>query len=245
MHLSRESLLLTQLVAKPTFHHLTFFKTIENKWFPLGLYVSPFQPNNITMRVLSVLFVCFCISISSGFAQIQDRIGYVDQQQIFANLPEFKKLNQEIVEKSEQYDKILKGKYEEFETKSAAFEKLAAAKSSEAILKDKAVELDNLKKSFEEFQANSMSELRNYYSKKFEPIKQKVNEAILFAGRRSNYAFILRMDLNPDGGDLWPVVLYAKDSTANLTAQVLKNMGVDSVSASSRKIGLPQTLKQK
>ena len=197
------------------------------------------------MRALSVLFFAFFVIISPSFAQIQDRIGYVDQQQIFANLPEFKKLNEEIVVKSEQYDKILRGKYEEFEIKSAAFEKLAASRSSEAILKDKAVELDNLKKSYEEFQANSMNELRNYYAKKFEPIKQKVNEAILFAGRKSNYAFILRMDLNPDGGDMWPVVLYAKDSTANLTSEILKNMGVDSVSASNRKIGLPQTLKQK
>jgi len=90
-----------------------------------------------------------------------------------------------------------------------------------------------------------MEELKNYYGKKFTPIKQKVNEAIVFAGRQKGYAFILRMDLNPDGGDIWPVVLYARDSTANLSADILKNLGVDSTSASVRKIGIPQMLKKK
>ena len=198
------------------------------------------------MRFLSTFLLLLCFSQTVSFAQIKDdKIGYVDQQFVFENLPEFKKLNQEIILKSEQYDKILKGKYDEFEAKSKAFEKLVTAKSEETILRDKALELENLKKSFEEFQANSMEELKNYYGKKFTPIKQKVNEAIVFAGRQKGYAFILRMDLNPDGGDIWPVVLYARDSTANLSADILKNLGVDSTTASVRKIGIPQMLKKK
>lgn len=198
------------------------------------------------MRFLSTFLLLFCFNLTVSFAQIKDdKIGYIDQQFVFENLPEFKKLNQEIILKSEQYDKILKGKYDEFEAKSKAFEKLVTARSEETILRDKALELENLKKSYEEFQANSMEELRNYYSKKFTPIKQKVNEAIVFAGRQKGYAFILRMDLNPDGGDIWPVVLYARDSTANLSADILKNLGVDSTSASVRKIGIPQMLKKK
>ena len=198
------------------------------------------------MRYLSVLLIVFCLSLTTSFGQVaDDKIGYVDQQYIFENLPEFKKLNQEMITKSQQYDKILKEKYDEFSVKSAAFEKLVAARSEQTILKDKALELENLKKSYEDFQANSMEELKSYYGKKFTPIIKKVNEAIVFAGRQKNYAFILRMDLNPDGGDIWPVVLYARDSTANLSAGILKNLGVDSTSASVRKIGIPQMLKQK
>ena len=198
------------------------------------------------MRKLSSLFSFVFCCLLVGTIQAQDlKIGHVDQQFIFANLPEFKKLNQEITEKSEQYDKILKGKFDEFETKRAAFEKLVSGQTSEAILKDKAAELENLKKSYEEFQSNSMTELRNYYGKKFTPIKQKVNDAIVFAGRQKNYTFLLRMDLNPDGGDLWPVVLYAKDTTSTLTSEILKNLGVDSTAASARKIGIPQMLNKK
>jgi len=198
------------------------------------------------MRKLSSLFSFVFCCLLIGTIQAQDlKIGHIDQQFIFANLPEFKKLNQEITEKSEQYDKILKGKFDEFETKRAAFEKLVSGQTSEAILKDKAAELENLKKSYEEFQSNSMTELRNYYGKKFTPIKQKVNDAIVFAGRQKNYTFLLRMDLNPDGGDLWPVVLYAKDTTSTLTSEILKNLGVDSTAASARKIGIPQMLNKK
>ena len=198
------------------------------------------------MRKLSSLFSFVFCCLLVGTIQAQDlKIGHVDQQFIFANLPEFKKLNQEITEKSEQYDKILKGKFDEFETKRAAFEKLVSGQTSEAILKDKVAELENLKKSYEEFQSNSMTELRNYYGKKFTPIKQKVNDAIVFAGRQKNYTFLLRMDLNPDGGDLWPVVLYAKDTTSTLTSEILKNLGVDSTAASARKIGIPQMLNKK
>lgn len=197
------------------------------------------------MRTLSVLFLMILGCTKAGFAQSPDqKIGYVDQQHILENMPEFKKLNEEIVVKSDQYDKILKGKYEEFRLKSDAFDKLVASKADQAILRDKAIELENLKKSYEDFETNSMAQLRDYYAKKFEPIKQKVNEAIIFAGRQKGYAFLLRMDLNPNGGDLWPVVLYARDSTSNITSDIMKNLGINSAAASTRKVGLPQLLKR-
>ncbi|SDF77767.1 periplasmic chaperone for outer membrane proteins Skp [Dyadobacter soli] len=197
------------------------------------------------MRTLSVLFLMVLCCTSASFAQSPDqKIGYVDQQHILENMPEFKKLNEEIVIKSDQYDKILKGKYEEFKLKSDAFDKLVASKADQAILRDKAIELENLKKSYEDFETNSMAQLRDYYSKKFDPIKQKVNEAIIFAGRQKGYAFLLRMDLNPNGGDLWPVVLYARDTTSNLTSDIMKNLGINAAAASTRKVGLPQLLKK-
>jgi outer membrane protein len=198
------------------------------------------------MRTFPAIFTIAFLGIFAVNSQAQDmKIGHVDQQFILSSLPEFKKLNEEITEKSTQYDKILKSKYDDFESKRAAFEKLASVQTSEAILKDKAAELENLKTSYEEFQNNSMNELRNYFSKKFAPIKQKVNDAIVFAGRKNGYAFLLRMDLNPDGGDLWPVVLYAKDTTSTLTSEILKNLGVDSTTASNRKIGIPQMLNKR
>ncbi len=197
------------------------------------------------MRTLSVLFLMVLCASAASFGQTADqKIGYVDQQYILENMPEFKKLNEEIVVKSDQYDKILKGKYEEFRLKSDAFDKLVANKADQAILRDKALELENLKKSYEDFETNSMAQLRDYYSKKFDPIKQKVSEAIIFAGRQKGYAFLLRMDLNPNGGDLWPVVLYARDSTSNLTTDILKNLGINAAAASTRKVGLPQLLKR-
>lgn len=198
------------------------------------------------MKSLSAALSLIALATISFSTQAQDtKIGYVDQQFIFQNLPEFKALNKEIETKSLQYDKILKSKYDEFESKSVVFQKLLEAKSSEAILRDKATELENLKKSYEEFQTNSLAELRDYYGKKFIPIKQKVSEAIVFAGKKRDYDFVLRMDLNPDGGDIWPVVLYARDSTANLTSEILKNLGVNEAAASGKKIGLPQTIQQK
>lgn len=198
------------------------------------------------MKHLTVLFITLSLSFTSVLAQEnRDKIGYVDQQLIIENMPEFKKLNQEITLKSQQYEKVLKGKYDEYEAKSAVLEKLAAAKSEQTILRDKLAELENLKKSYEDFETNAMSELRDYYSKKFTPIKQKVSEAIVFAGRQKGYSYVLRMDLNPDGGDFWPIVLYSRDSTSNLSSEIMKNLGINDASASTRKIGIPQMLKQK
>jgi Skp family chaperone for outer membrane proteins len=198
------------------------------------------------MKTFSAFTFLFCAVLLAHSLHAQDgKIGYVDQQHIFESLPEFQKLNNEVAEKNTQYDKILRSKYDEYQSKAAAYEKLAAANPGPAILKDKVAELENLKKSFEDFQENSMAELKAYYGKNFTPIRKKVNDAIVFAGRKNGYAFVLRMDLNPDGGDIWPVVLYAGDSTSNLTSEILKNLGVNGASASSRKVGLPQTLKQK
>lgn len=195
------------------------------------------------LTILLITLLCCCTLV---FAQeSHDKIGYVDQQLIIENMPEFKKLNQEITLKSQQYEKVLKGKYDEYEAKSAALEKLAAAKPEQTILRDKLTELENLKKSYEDFETNAMSELRDYYGKKFTPIKQRVSEAIVFAGRQKGYSYVLRMDLNPDGGDFWPVVLYARDSTSNLSSEIMKNLGINTPSASTRKIGIPQMLRQK
>jgi hypothetical protein len=96
-----------------------------------------------------------------------------------------------------------------------------------------------------DFETNAMSELRDYYSKKFTPIKQKVSEAIVFAGRQKGYSYVLRMDLNPDGGDFWPIVLYARDSTSQSFFGNYENLGINNASVSTRKIGIPQMLKQK
>jgi Skp family chaperone for outer membrane proteins len=198
------------------------------------------------MRTLSILIIASFLSTATSYSQsTSEKIGVVDQQFIIENLPEYKKLSQEIAVKSQQYEKVLKGKFDEYQAKSAAFEKLVADKSEQMILRDKAIELENLKKSYEDFETSSMTELQNYYGKKFTPIRQKVSEAIIFAGRQKGYAFVLRMDLNPDGGDIWPVVLYARDSTSNLSRDILKNLGIDSTAASTRKIGMPQMLKQK
>lgn len=198
------------------------------------------------MRSLNVLCLLLCLGLTVSYGQnTNEKIGYVDQQLIIERMPEFKKLNEEITLKSQQYEKVLKGKYDDYEAKSAALEKLIAGKAEQMILRDKALELDNAKRSYEEFEANAMKELRDYYTKKFMPIKQKVNEAIVFAGRQKGYSFILRMDLNPDGGDMWPVVLYARDSTSNLSADIMKNLGIDSTAASARKVGLPQMLQKK
>lgn len=199
------------------------------------------------MRTLTVLFIFSLFSLAASYGQTttQEKIGYVDQQFIIENLPEYKKLSQEIAVKSQQYEKVLKGKFDEYQAKSTAFEKLVADKSEQMILRDKAMELENLKKSYEDFESSSMNELQKYYGQKFTPIRQKVSEAIIFAGRQKGYAFVLRMDLNPDGGDIWPVVLYARDSTSNLSKDILKNLGVDSTAASTRKTGMSQMLKQK
>lgn len=198
------------------------------------------------MKHLTILFIIFPLGLNAVFAQdIPEKIGYVDQQLIIENMPEFKKLNEEITIKSQQYEKILKGKYDAYAIKSATLEKLAVAKAEQTILRDKMIELENLKKSYEDFEADAMSELRAYYSKKFIPIKEKVSEAIVFAGRKKGYSYVLRMDLNPDGGDFWPVVLYARDSTSNLSTEIMKNLGIQDTSASSRKIGIPQMLRQK
>jgi len=198
------------------------------------------------MRILNVLLLIICLGLTAGFGQQPgEKIGYADQQLIIENMPEYKKLNQEITLKSQQYEKVLKGKYDDYEAKSAALEKLVAANAEQMVLRDKALELDNLKKSYEAFEASAMKELRDYYAKKFTPIKQKVSDAIVFAGRQKGYSFVLRMDLNPDGGDLWPVVLYARDSTSNLSADIMKNLGIDSTAASARKVGISQMLQQK
>lgn len=170
------------------------------------------------------------------------KIGYIDQQFILENIPEYQSFIKEIELSSAKYQEVLKEKYAQYQQKLDAYQKLPKGQVSPPILKDKETELDNLQKSIQEFQSNSESDLQLTYQRKFVVIEEKVKKVIEDYGKENNFTYLFRSDLRT--GDNWPIVLFAGEAAIEVSKEILLKLGVTTTSSSAAKAGLLKIIKK-
>lgn len=104
---------------------------------------------NLEPIICLVLFnLTFCEHLS---AQESLKIGYVDQNYIYSNLPEYKVFNNEIEVNAANYQNILKEKYSLYQQKIDVYQSDIKNKAASEVLKDKESELQNLQSLFKIF----------------------------------------------------------------------------------------------
>src|SRR5450432_293762 len=108
------------------------------------------------MRTLLVLLFG-CVSILAQ-AQTQ-KIGYADWEYIYSQLPDSKQIEADMKTHSSQLENQLKAKYQEYQTKAAAYQAMPAT-TPDAIRKDKEAELTQLQESIQKFQQDAQSSLQ-------------------------------------------------------------------------------------
>lgn len=170
------------------------------------------------------------------------KIGYLDQQFIYDNLPEYQSFIKEIEISSAQYQEVLKEKYAQYQQKLDTFQKLPKGQVSPPILKDKETELDNLYKSIQEFQSNSENDLQLTYQKKFVAIEEKVKKVISDYGKENNFTYLFKSDLGT--GDNWPIILFAGEAAIEVSKEILLKLGVASPTTAPVKAGLLKIIKK-
>jgi outer membrane protein len=170
------------------------------------------------------------------------KIGYVDQQFVYENFPEYQLFIKDIEASSAKYQEVLKEKYAQYQQKLDAYQKLPKGQVSPPILKDKETELDNLQKSIQEFQSNSENDLQLTYQKKFVVIEEKVKKVIADYGKENNFTYVFRSDLRI--GESWPIVLFAGEAAIEVSKEILLKLGVTSPASSPAKAGLLRIIKK-
>ncbi|HEV7351431.1 OmpH family outer membrane protein [Telluribacter sp.] len=151
------------------------------------------------------------------------KIGYTNVDYILLNLPESKKVQNELEVTKAQLDKALQDKYKEFQDKLDVYNKTAQS-MTDVIRADKEKELQNLQTSIQEFQRNSEQSLQNKYQTLLNPVMDKINEAIKAVGLENNYLYILNTDA---GQNTTPILLYVGSEDNNVSNLVLRKLGVD------------------
>ncbi|HRI78185.1 MAG TPA: OmpH family outer membrane protein [Cyclobacteriaceae bacterium] len=176
----------------------------------------------------TVLILLLTIFSTAAFAQTGtqpavQKIGYADWDYIFSQMPEYKKIDNELKTHSDQLQAQLKAKYTEYETKLKAYQ-ASAATMVDAVRRDKEAELTQLQENIQKFQQDAQTSLQKKQADLMEPVFAKVSKAVEDVAKENGYTFII----NPQvvgGGD---VLLY-NDEKYNISDLVLKKMGVTPV----------------
>ncbi|MPR34548.1 OmpH family outer membrane protein [Salmonirosea aquatica] len=151
------------------------------------------------------------------------KIGYTNVDFILRQLPEAKKITDELSITGAQLDKALQDKQKEFQEKLDNYNK-NASNMADVIRADKEKELQGLQTSIQELQRNSEASLQTKYQQLVEPVLLKINTAINAVGEANNYRYIVNSDA---GLNTTPILLYIGSEDNNVTDMVLKQMGVD------------------
>lgn len=166
------------------------------------------------------------VFIACGSASAQTtltKIGYTNVDYILGNLPEFKKVQNEIEVTRAQLGKTLEEKYKEYQDKIERYQK-NQNNMTELIRADAEKEIMGLQQSIQEFQNKADQDLQVKTQRLLEPIMDKINDAIQLVGKEENYLYILNMDA---GRNTTPILLFTGSEDHNVTNSVLKKLGVD------------------
>lgn len=165
------------------------------------------------------LIVAGVMALSFLGAGAQNKIGYVNTDEIIAAMPETDKANKELQEYQEllgkQYDDLQK----EANDKSEQFVKDSAtwSQSKKEFMRD---EIVKLYQKINSFQQDAQDLTKKKAQEKFAPIQQRAMDAIKAVAKKSGYSYVLDINsviVGPPGDDIAALVkkeLGIKDTPA-------------------------------
>lgn len=172
-------------------------------------------------KLLTTLFIsCFSIVAFSQVAAPVQKIGYADWDYIFSQLPDYKRIDNELKTHGTQLENQLKAKYQDYDTKLKAYQ-ASAATMVDAVKRDKELELTQIQENIQKFQQDAQTSLQNKQNTLMEPVFSKVGKAIEEVAKENGYSFIINPQLL-GGGD---ILLYS-DEKYDISDIVLKKMGI-------------------
>jgi len=172
------------------------------------------------MRTLVILL--FTLVSVGAFAQAPaqpQKIGYVDMDSIFSQLPAYKQVASDLKAHTTQLEAQFKAKSSEFETKYKAYQ-ASAATMVDAVRKDKENELAQLQENIQRFQQDAQASVQKKEADLMEPLIRKIGKAIKDVAKENGFSFIINAQLG--GSD----VLLFTDDKFDISGLVLKKMGV-------------------
>ena len=135
-----------------------------------------------------LILLLIVIAPMSMFAQ--DKIAYINANEIFSKMPELKDVETKLAAKSETIKKNAAAIEAEYTKKLEEFQK-DTTNLTESILLDRQTQLDGLRDRYQNFVQTSQAEFEKEQQTLITPIQQKMRQAIKDVGDENNYAYIL------------------------------------------------------
>jgi outer membrane protein len=168
------------------------------------------------MRKLVLLLVFGAVAFVS---HAQTKIGYVDIELVFGQLPDAKRIETELQSTQNQLKTQIEGKSQEFQKK---YQDYVANQTTmlEAVRVNTERELQQLQDNLQKLQQDAQTTIQNKHSQLMAPVQDKIGKAIEDVAKENGFNLILSTLV---GG--LDVVLYG-DEKLDVSDLVLKKLGV-------------------
>lgn len=139
--------------------------------------------------MLKKLFL-FILVVAPVTAFAQEKIAYLNAQEVMMKMPEFKDAQAKLEAKSKELEQRAKGIEEEYVQTSEKF-RADTTRVTEAILIDRQTQLDQLEERYKNFVQNSQANFEKERETLMAPIQEKLVNAIKTVGDENGYTYIL------------------------------------------------------
>ena len=150
------------------------------------------------------LFSLVVLFSSFGYAQTSLKLGHIDSNEILALMPETDSLQNELKNYAEYLDQQMNTMAMEYQSKITDYQDNVAT-MSDLIRQTKEKEITDLQARIQAFQQSADQDLSAKQAELFNPLIEKVKNAINEVGRENGYTYILDVGAGAvvffEGGD--------------------------------------------
>tara|TARA_B100000214_G_scaffold361694_1_gene325364 strand:+ start:3572 stop:4063 length:492 start_codon:yes stop_codon:yes gene_type:complete len=157
------------------------------------------------MKKISIIIL---LAITSFSAISQEKIGYVDIQEIFQMMPEAKAMEVEIKKLEETLGKQLQSMYVKYQSEQNLL-KENQKNLSEAEIQDKLLEIQSLGERIQTFEQNAQVSIQEKVVERQKPIEELIIKAIDEVSEEGGYTYIINKQVllhYKKGSDILPLV---------------------------------------
>lgn len=147
----------------------------------------------------------------------QDKIAYLNAQEIFAQMPEMADARNKLAEKETTIQKQVEAIYNEYMQKANEFSQTPTEELTDAIILDRKKQLDQLEERYQSFVQTSQANFEKERDSMIAPIQEKLMKAIQQVGDENGYAYILDR----------AAMLYVNPSATDVSAKVKAKLGMN------------------
>jgi outer membrane protein len=146
----------------------------------------------IMLKKLIILF--FIVAPIGVYAQ--DKLAYINTQEIFVQMPEIKDVESQLATKQEEIKKTLTSMQGEYDKKMEEF-KNSKEEPSESVLMDRQKQIQDIQSRYETYLETSDKEFQELRQKLLAPLQEKLQTAIKSVGAEQGYTYIIEVGALP------------------------------------------------
>lgn len=162
-----------------------------------------------------ILIVLFLIAAPITTILAQDKIAYINYQEIILKMPETKDMQAKLTAKSEAIQKTAASIEAEYQALIEKFQK-DSTEITESIVADRRKQVEDLEARYKTFMETSQADMQKEQEMLLTPIQEKLRKAVKEVGDQNNFLFIL------DGSSL----LYKNTTATDANKLVESKLGI-------------------